>query len=65
MGDELENQRIEGIHYGADMGCSVNCLRELIRKRACELFEARRCNPGRALDDWLQAEQEIKHHLGL
>ena len=31
MRDELANQRIEGIHYSADWGCTVDCLKELIR----------------------------------
>jgi hypothetical protein len=40
-------------------------VRELIRKRAYELFEERGKGLGRELDDWLQAEREIKNHLGL
>ena len=34
-------------------------LEEQIRLRAYMLYEARGCEPGLALDDWLQAEQEI------
>jgi Protein of unknown function (DUF2934) len=37
---------------------------DLIRKRAYQLFEARGWPQGHELDDWLQAEREIKHHLG-
>jgi hypothetical protein len=31
----------------------------LIRSRAYELFEARGCAPGHALDDWVRAEREV------
>ena len=34
-------------------------IEEEIRKRAYELFEARGREEGRALEDWLRAEQEI------
>ena len=33
---------------------------EEIRQRAEEIFTARGGAPGRELDDWLQAEQELK-----
>jgi hypothetical protein len=46
-------------------GCPIDCLPHLIRKRAYELYEARRCQPGRESDDWLQAERELKHHFNL
>ena len=65
MGNHLENQRIEGVNYSADDGCTIGCLTDLIRKRAYELFNARGSDPGSELEDWLRAEQEIKHHLGL
>ena len=53
---------LEEMHYGADTnGCPI----DLIRKRAYQLFEARGRQQGHELDDWLQAEREIKHHLGL
>lgn len=45
--------------------CNEVDLPERIRKRAYELFEARGCQPGYELDDWLQAEREVKHHFGL
>lgn len=32
---------------------------EQIEKRAYQLFEQRGCTPGAALEDWLQAEQEL------
>lgn len=43
----------------------LECLPEMIQKRAYQLFEARGRHPGHELDDWLKAEAEIKHHLGL
>jgi hypothetical protein len=45
--------------------CPIELLPQLIRKRAYELFEARGCQPGRELEDWLQAELEIKHRSNL
>jgi len=35
-------------------------LRDEIRNRAYELYEQRGGQPGRALEDWLRAEFEIK-----
>lgn len=56
---------LEEMHYGADTsGCPFKCIPDLIRKRAYQLFEARGRRQGHELDDWLQAEREIKHHLG-
>ena len=46
-------------------GCPVECVPELIRKRAYQLFESRGRQPGHELDDWLQAEREIKPRMGL
>ncbi len=52
------------IHYGADTrGCTSECVSELIRRRAYRFFEARGRHSGHELDDWLQAEREIKHPL--
>ena len=54
------------LHYGADTsGCPVECVPDLIRKRAYQFFEKRGCQPGHELDDWLQAEREINQHLGI
>ncbi len=59
-------EKVSALHYGADTsGCPVECVPDLIRKRAYQLFEARDHQPGHELDDWLQAEREIKHHLNL
>jgi hypothetical protein len=38
---------------------------EQIRRRAQEIFEARGSAPGRELDDWLQAEIELKSGMKL
>ncbi len=53
------------MHPAADTsGCPIQRIPDLIRKRAYQLFEARGRRQGHELDDWLQAEREIKHHLG-
>ena len=60
-----ERLELAEMHYGADAsGCLIKCIPDLIRKRAYQLFEARGRRRGHELDDWLQAEREIKHHLG-
>jgi len=46
-------------------GWHPGCVSELIQKRAYQLFEQRDRLPGHDLDDWLQAEYEVKQHLGL
>lgn len=51
--------------YVADTGVQPRCVPELVRQRAYELFEARGRQVGHELDDWLLAEREVKHHLGL
>jgi len=38
---------------------------EFIRRRAYQIFECRGGQSGHELDDWLQAEREIKIQLGL
>jgi hypothetical protein len=38
---------------------------EQIRRRAQEIYEARGGLPGHDLDDWLQAETELKSGIGL
>jgi len=55
-----------GLRYGADTsGLTVENAPEFIRKRACQLFEMRGRQPSRELGDWLQAEHEMKSHLGI
>ena len=67
MKKKLENikQVVLGTYHDMDTsGCSSNCREDFIRKRAYELYVERGNAPGRPLDDWLQAEREINHHLG-
>jgi Protein of unknown function (DUF2934) len=45
--------------------CTEINLPDEIRKRTYELFEARGCHPGHEMDDWLEAEREIKGHFGV
>jgi len=47
------------------MSCVIRCLPYIIRERAYQLFEARGGQPGHELDDWLQAEREIKRRFSL
>jgi Protein of unknown function (DUF2934) len=62
----LTGQNHSGIAYGPDTnGCPIECLPDLIRNRAYELFEARGRESGHELGDWLQVECEIKKHLNL
>jgi len=61
-----ERLELAEMHPAADTsGCPIECIPDLIRKRAYQLFETRGRRQGHELDDWLQAEREIKHHLGL
>jgi hypothetical protein len=60
------DREFQEMHYGADTsGRSIDCIPNLIRQRAYQLFEARGRRQDHEVDDWLQAEREIKHHLGL
>ncbi|MEW5758423.1 MAG: DUF2934 domain-containing protein [Candidatus Omnitrophota bacterium] len=40
--------------------CCSGDLTDKIRKRAYELFEKRGRKPGHAMEDWLQAEREVR-----
>lgn len=42
-----------------------DAMQERIQKRAYELYEARGATPGRALEDWTQAEAEILREPGI
>jgi len=54
------------MHYHHDTSVSGDpSVRDIIRIRAFQIYEARGCAPDHALDDWLKAEHEIRHHLGL
>ena len=55
-----------GLRYGADTsGLNVENAPEFIRKRAYQLFEMRGRQAGHELEDWLQAEREIKSRYGI
>ncbi len=41
-------------------GQEIESLREMIAKKAFEIYEKRGKEPGRDLDDWLEAERIIK-----
>jgi Protein of unknown function (DUF2934) len=62
--ETLEN--LDEVAYEANTdGCSEECRQNLIRKRAYEIFEERGEDPGHEIDDWLSAEREVNHHLGI
>ena len=42
-----------------------NALDEMIRAKAYSLYEARQCESGHALDDWLQAEAQTRAQMAL
>lgn len=66
MSDLTARQTFEEIQYGLNTsGCPIEYIPDLIRRRAYELYEARGRQAGCELNDWLQAEREVKHHLGL
>ena len=55
-----------GLRYGADIsGLTVENAPEYIRKRAYQLFEMRGRQSGHQLEDWLQAEQEVRTRSGI
>lgn len=37
--------------------------REVVARRAYDLYLARGCEPGHDIDDWLQAEREVRSAL--
>jgi hypothetical protein len=55
----------EFLSYGPNTGPPPECIPEIIRRRAYQLFEGRGRQPGHELDDWLQAERETMIHMGL
>jgi len=60
------DQALSGTYCSVDTsGCPVERISELIRVRAYQLFEARGRRPGHELDDWLEAELELKRRFNL
>jgi hypothetical protein len=61
---ESMEQELTGANFALDTsGCSIECIHDIIRKRAYQLFELRGRQSGHELSDWLDAEREIKHHF--
>jgi hypothetical protein len=67
MTDYLSQESaVPNVDYEMDTtGCSIHCVRDFIRRRAYKIFEDRGRQPNHELDDWLQAEREVKYHFGL
>jgi hypothetical protein len=66
MKTKLTTEKSTGVNYEPNtFGCNIDCLPDMIRKRAYQICEARGCQPGHEWEDWFQAEREIKSHLGL
>jgi Protein of unknown function (DUF2934) len=53
-----KNQRGPSDHESLNM-------QEKVRQRAYELYEERGRHVGRELEDWIQAEQEVRDKFGL
>jgi hypothetical protein len=53
----------DGKHKTETAGCPNDCVFELIQRAAHQLFEWHGSQPGRELDNWLEAEHEIKLQL--
>jgi Protein of unknown function (DUF2934) len=52
--------------YGEDTSAEgPQSVESFVRRRAYELFEAHGRQPGRDVEDWLEAEREVKQHLGI
>jgi hypothetical protein len=57
---------LTSMSYGADTsGLVPGCITDFINRRAFQLFEKRGGQPGKELDDWLEAEREVTAHFGL
>ena len=60
------NLRIYGPSFEPNtMDRTAENMSELIRERAYQLFEERGRRSGHELDDWLQAEREIRRRYGI
>lgn len=60
------NLRIYGPAFEANTsGMTAENMSEFIRQRAYQLFENRGRKSGHELDDWVQAEREIRKQYGL
>ena len=61
----VEPRPEEEFSYDADTTDETARLPDFVRERAYELFEERGRQPGHEMEDWLQAERELKHHWGI
>jgi hypothetical protein len=69
MSSKLNRKRISEIQATStqvetgEVSVVNSTRREEIRRRACEIYRERGEQPGRELDDWLQAERELKRGM--
>lgn len=66
--EPVENRGVDSAEQAEDQGRessteSQERNREVIEKRAYEIYESRGREDGRALEDWLQAEEEISNRI--
>jgi len=60
-----ERLELAEMHYGADTsGCPIECIADLIRKRAYQLFETRGRRQGHELDDGCKPSMKSNITLG-
>jgi len=59
MSRAIEMQSTTQQHQQTSQDLLDEKLRERIRQRAYQLYEARGAEPGRELDDWTKAEAEL------
>jgi hypothetical protein len=66
MDTSNRHTELASMTYGVDTsGFVPGLISELINRRAYQLFEKRGRQPGEELDDWLEAEREVKAHFGV
>jgi hypothetical protein len=59
-------QALAGTYCNTDTsGCPIERISELVRIRAYQLYEERGRRPDHDLDDWLEAEHELKRRFNL
>ena len=55
----------EPVSYGPDTSSPPERIPEMIRRRAYQIYDCRGREPGHDLEDWVQAEREIRIRLGI
>ncbi len=63
MNELMPNPLLHEVAFAEDTSGGARVLPDLIARRAYELFELRGRAPGRALEDWLKAEREVRLHF--